>query len=75
MCYTMYIAKGNEMEAKLIRTETADYLTKELRDIWKKEGKSDTFHKRYVQLRRQGYEVLMNKGGKHSNWRVYEWDR
>lgn len=58
---------------KRIRTETADYLTKELRTIVKTEGKrSDTLNKRCIQLRKQGYIVELVVAGKNQNWRVWE---
>lgn len=58
---------------KRIRTETADYLTKELRTIVKTEGKrSDTLNKRCIQLRKQGYIVELVVAGKNQSWRVWE---
>lgn len=61
---------------KRIRTETADYLTKELRTIVKTQGKrSDTLNKRCIQLRKQGYIVELVVAGKNQNWRVWEQDR
>lgn len=58
----------------IITTETSQYLTKEIRELVKKEGLNGVnVSKRCIQLRRQGYSVnMVGNNIKGWNWRVYE---
>lgn len=57
----------------MIQTETTKFITKELRQIVKTEGRdSDTLKKRWAQLTRQGYKVFYVRGGKNENVKVFE---
>lgn len=57
----------------MIQTEITKYITKELRQIVKNEGRqSETLKKRWIQLTKQGYKVFYTRAGKNENVTVFE---